>query len=463
MDYVPPRLALLEPIDYDQAMAETKLTVIGGGLAGCEAAWRLARANVKVDLFEMKPGKLSPAHTSPLLAELVCSNSFRSNDSHSAVGLLKEEMRRLDSLIMAAAEETKIPAGKALAVDREKFSAIITARIEALDQVRVIREEVGYIEPDRLTIVAAGPLASESLSASLAALVGSEHLHFYDAISPIVTTDSIDMNKAFVASRYDDTGGDYINCPLTKDEYDRFLQELREADRVTPRPFEKPRYHEGCLPIEVMAARGPLTLTFGPMKPVGLVDPRTGRRPYAVVQLRRENKAGTLHNLVGFQTRLKWPEQDRVFRLIPGLEKAEFVRFGSVHRNTFINSPRHLNAHLQLKRHPKIFLAGQLTGVEGYVESAATGILAGENAARLAKGLPLVTPPPTTALGALITHITDKTPRDFQPMNVNFGLFPPAPAGVRKKDRKAYYSKRALKDLAAWLEKIERPIKKMVK
>jgi len=409
-----------------------------------------------VDLFEMKPGKFSPAHTSPHLSELVCSNSFRSNDPRSAVGLLKEEMRRLDSLIMMAAEETEVPAGRALAVDREKFAGLITGRVEALKQVRVIREEVTGLDPDRLTVLAAGPLASESLSASLASLVGSGHLHFYDAISPIVTTDSIEMNKAFAASRYDEQeGGDYINCPLTEEEYNRFYDELTRADKVTPRPFEKARYHEGCLPVEVMASRGPQTLTFGPMKPVGLTDPRTGRRPFAVVQLRRENKAGTMYNLVGFQTRLKWPEQDRVFRLIPGLEKAEFVRFGSVHRNTFINGPRHLNAHLQLIRYPNIFLAGQITGVEGYVESASMGILAGENMARLVKGLPMVVPPPTTAHGSLITHVTNKTSRDYQPMNVNFGLFPPAPAGVRKKDRRAYYSKRALKDLSAWQEMIE--------
>jgi len=457
-------LALERPIDYDHAMSEPSVTIIGGGLAGCEAAWRLAKAKIRFDLYEMKPGKFSPAHTSPLLAELVCSNSFRSNDPHSAVGLLKEEMRRLDSLTMTAAAETEVPAGRALAVDRDKFAALITARIEALEQARLIREEVNALEPDRLTIVASGPLASESLSASLASLIGSKHLHFYDAISPIVTADSIDMNKAFAASRYDESGdGDYVNCPLTKEEYDRFYRELTRADKITPRPFEKARYHEGCLPIEVMAARGPQTLTFGPMKPVGLIDPRTGKRPYAVVQLRRENKAGTMYNLVGFQTKLKRPEQDRVFRLIPGLEKAEFVRFGSVHRNTFINGPRHLNAHLQLSRYPNIFLAGQITGVEGYVESAAMGILAGENMARLVKGLPLVTPPPTTAHGALITHITDKTPRDFQPMNVNFGLFPAAPAGVRKKDRKAYYSRRALKDLAAWLETIENARNEVIK
>ncbi|MBW2060763.1 MAG: methylenetetrahydrofolate--tRNA-(uracil(54)-C(5))-methyltransferase (FADH(2)-oxidizing) TrmFO [Deltaproteobacteria bacterium] len=437
-------------------MTEPRIIIIGGGLAGCEAAWRLAQADMGVDLFEMKPRKFSPAHTTTRLAELVCSNSFRSRDLHSAIGLLKEEMRLLNSLIMMCADETEVPAGKALAVDRERFASLITARIEALDQVRLIREEVTDLDPSCLTILATGPLTSDPLSASLSTLIGSEHLHFYDATSPIVTFDSIDMNRVFTASRYEQEGeGDYINCPLTEEEYSRFYEALTRADRVTPRPFEKPRYHEGCLPIEVMAGRGPRTLTFGPMKPVGLSDPRTGQRPYAVVQLRRENRAGTMFNLVGFQTRLKRPEQDRVFRLIPGLKKAEFVRYGSVHRNTFINAPRHLNAHLQLMRHPSIFLAGQITGVEGYVESAAMGILAGENAARLARGLPLVTPPPTTAHGALINHLTDRTPRDFQPMNVIFGLFPPAPAGVRKKDRKAFYARRALKDLDRWLEDLK--------
>ncbi|MBW2086803.1 MAG: methylenetetrahydrofolate--tRNA-(uracil(54)-C(5))-methyltransferase (FADH(2)-oxidizing) TrmFO, partial [Deltaproteobacteria bacterium] len=327
-------------------MTEPRIIIIGGGLAGCEAAWRLAQADMGVDLFEMKPRKFSPAHTTTRLAELVCSNSFRSRDLHSAIGLLKEEMRLLNSLIMMCADETEVPAGKALAVDRERFASLITARIEALDQVRLIREEVTDLDPSCLTILATGPLTSDPLSASLSTLIGSEHLHFYDATSPIVTFDSIDMNRVFTASRYEQEGeGDYINCPLTEEEYSRFYEALTRADRVTPRPFEKPRYHEGCLPIEVMAGRGPRTLTFGPMKPVGLSDPRTGQRPYAVVQLRRENRAGTMFNLVGFQTRLKRPEQDRVFRLIPGLKKAEFVRYGSVHRNTFINAPRHLNAH----------------------------------------------------------------------------------------------------------------------
>ena len=302
-------------------MTETRVIVIGGGLAGCEAAWRLTRAGVPVNLYEMKPEKFSPAHVSPFLAELVCSNSLRSNDPASAVGLLKEEMRRLDSLVLRAAEAEQVPAGKALAVDRERFAAYITARLEELDPVRIVREEVHRMDPEHLTVLASGPLTSEPLSQSLASLIGADHLQFYDAISPIVTTDSIDMDKAFYQSRYEDIGqGDYINCPLNRAEYERFYQALVEADQVLPRDFEKPRYFEGCLPIEVMAARGERTLTFGPMKPVGLTDPRTGRRPYAVVQLRRENASGALHNLVGFQTRLKYGEQDRVFHLIPGLE-----------------------------------------------------------------------------------------------------------------------------------------------
>jgi len=429
------------------------VTIIGGGLAGCEAAWRLAKHGVRVDLYEMKPEKYSPAHESDKLAELVCSNSLRSNNPHTAVGLLKEEMRRLDSLILEAAEMTRVPAGQALAVDRDRFSETITTRLESLDLITIIRREMPELDPGRLTILATGPLTSEDMSRSLAGLIGSEHLHFYDATSPIVTADSLDENKVFSASRYGKGGSDdYINCPLSEEEYRIFYTALIAAQAVELRPFEKPRYFEGCLPLEIMAARGEKTLVFGPLKPVGLDDPRTGARPYGVVQLRRENEAGTLFNMVGFQTRLKWPEQDRGFRLIPGLEGAEFVRYGSVHRNTFINGPRHLNMFLQLKHHPRVFLAGQITGVEGYVESSAMGLLAGENAARLVQGQPMVTPPRTTAHGALITHLTDPTPRDFQPMNVNFGLFPPPPHGIKKKERKEFYSCRALEKLDEWMK-----------
>ena len=434
-------------------MNEEKVTIIGGGLAGCEAAWRLAKHGIRVDLFEMKPEKFSPAHESDQLAELVCSNSLRSNNPHTAVGLLKEEMRRLDSLILKAAEMTRVPAGQALAVDRDRFSAFITRRIESLNLIRIIRREAAALDPDRLTILATGPLTSKNMSRSLSDLIGSEHLHFYDAISPIVTSESIERDKVFSASRYGKGGpDDYINCPMTEEEYKKFYAALVEAECVELRPFEKPRYFEGCLPVEIMAARGEKTLVFGPLKPVGLIDPRTGEQSYGVVQLRRENETGTLYNLVGFQTKLKWPEQDKVFRLIPGLKKAEFVRYGSVHRNTFINGPRHLNPFLQLRRHPRVFLAGQITGVEGYVESSAMGLLAGENAARMVKGLPLVNPPRFTAHGALVTHLTDPTPREFQPMNVNFGLFPSPPQGVKKKDRKAFYSRRALENLDEWMK-----------
>ncbi|MEW6263592.1 MAG: methylenetetrahydrofolate--tRNA-(uracil(54)-C(5))-methyltransferase (FADH(2)-oxidizing) TrmFO [Thermodesulfobacteriota bacterium] len=436
-------------------MERPSVMVIGGGLAGCEAVWRLARAGLAVDLYEMKPTVFSPAHVSPLLAELVCSNSFRSNDLHSAVGLLKEEMRRLGSLLMRAAEECRVPAGKALAVDREKFAALVTSRVATLPGVRLIRKEVTELDPDRLTILATGPLTSESMNRGLAALIGSQHLYFYDAIAPIVASDSIDHSRTFRASRYDDSGeGDYVNCPLSEEEYKAFYRALIAADQTPSRAFEEPKYFEGCLPLEVMAQRGERTLTFGPLKPVGLVDPRTGLRPYAVVQLRRENEAGTLYNLVGFQTRLTRSAQDRVFRLIPGLERAEFVRWGSVHRNTFIHGPSHLTRHLNLKSHPLIFLAGQITGVEGYVESAAMGLLAGENAARTTRGELLAAPPPTTAVGALVSHLVDQTERVFQPTNVNFGLMPPAPPDVRKGDRPAYYARRALEDLEAWMAEV---------
>jgi len=432
------------------------VTVIGGGLAGCEAVRRLARHGLGVDLYEMKPVRFSPAHTSSHLAELVCSNSLRSDDPTSAVGLLKEEMRRLGSLVMEAAARTRVPAGRALAVDRERFAAWITERVESLPGVRVIRREMTELNLAETTVLATGPLTSPAMSEAISRLVGSEHLYFYDAIAPIVTADSVDMTRVFVGSRYEDPGrGDYLNCPMTEEEYQRFYQALLEGEKVPGRDFEQPRFFEGCLPIEVMAERGPQTLVFGPLKPVGLVDPRTGRRPYAVVQLRKENTAGTLYNMVGFQTKLKRPAQDRIFRLIPGLEQAEFVRYGSIHRNTFINGPAHLNRFLQLRCFPSLFLAGQITGVEGYVESAAMGLLAGENVARLVQGRPLVSPPPTTAHGALVSHLIDSTPKNFQPMNVNFGLMPPAPKSVPKKHRPGYYAERALAALEAWLNEVD--------
>jgi methylenetetrahydrofolate--tRNA-(uracil-5-)-methyltransferase len=398
----------------------------------------------------MKPLKFSPAHQSPLLGELVCSNSLRAEGRESAVGLLKEEMRRLDSLIMAAATATRVPAGKALAVDRGEFAAYITRVLTAQPRIEIIREEVAAPDPEATTIIATGPLTSEVLAEALGRLTGKQHLHFYDAIAPIVAAESIDLTKAFRASRYG-AGDDYLNCPFTEAEYTAFYEALTSAEQVPLKPFEEARYFEGCLPVEIMAARGYRTLLFGPMKPVGLVDPKTGRQPFTVVQLRAENREGTLYNLVGFQTKLKYGAQERVFRLIPGLEQAEFVRLGSIHRNTFIHSPGILSAHLNFLHYPQVFLAGQISGVEGYVESAAMGLLAGINAARQIQNRPLVTPPRETAMGALIGHLTNTATKDFQPMNVNFGLFPPLPGRIPKKLRGATYAERALEVLGGWI------------
>jgi methylenetetrahydrofolate--tRNA-(uracil-5-)-methyltransferase len=425
--------------------------IIGGGLAGSEAAWQAARRGVRVRLFEMRPVKYSPAHHSPDLGELVCSNSLRAESPESAVGLLKEEMRRLDSLIMAAAAATRVPAGKALAVDRGAFAAHITQALESEPLVEVLREEVETFPLDQTTVIATGPLTADNLAAALGTLTGQEHLHFYDAIAPIVTAASLDMNKVFRASRYG-AGEDYLNCPFSESEYAAFYDALTSAEQVPLRDFEKPRYFEGCLPVEIMAARGYQTLLFGPLKPVGLIDPKTGRQPFAVAQLRAENLEGTLYNLVGFQTKLKYGAQERVFRLIPGLEHAEFVRLGSIHRNTFIHSPGLLMSYLNFLKHPQIFLAGQISGVEGYVESAAMGLLAGINAARQVQAQPLITPPRETALGALIHHLTNTATKDFQPMNVNFGLFPPLEKRLPKKLRGAAYAERALEALEEWKE-----------
>ena len=426
------------------------VTVVGGGLAGSEAAWQAARRGVRVRVQEMKPRKFSPAHSSPSLGELVCSNSLRSDRVESAVGLLKEEMRRLDSLIMAAANATRVPAGKALAVDREAFAAFITEALAAEPLVEIIREEVAAPDPEVTTIIATGPLTSEPLAEALGRLTGQSHLHFYDAIAPIVTAESLDMGQVFRASRYG-AGEDYLNCPFTEAEYAAFYAALMAAEQVPLKAFEEPRYFEGCLPVEIMAARGYQTLLFGPLKPVGLVDPRTGRQPFAVVQLRAENREGTLYNLVGFQTKLKYGQQQRVFRLIPGLEHAEFVRLGSIHRNTFIHSPGLVSPYLNFLAYPRLFLAGQISGVEGYVESAAMGLLAGINAARQLRSQPLTTPPRETALGALIYHLTNTATKDFQPMNVNFGLFPPLEGRIPKKLRGAAYAERALQALEEWV------------
>lgn len=416
-------------------MAERSLAIIGGGLAGCEAAWQAAGRGCRVTIWDMKPQRFSPAHSSPDLAELVCSNSFRSDDPFSAVGLLKEEMRRLDSLIMAAAAATRVPAGKALAVDRDRFAAWITEQLAAHPAIEIRREEITRLPApteDRLTILATGPLTSDHLAASLQAITG-DHLAFYDAIAPIVVADSLDRRVIYQASRYDDGPGDYLNCPFDRQQYLDFIAALAAADKVGLKPFEEPRYFEGCLPIEVMLERGEDTLRFGPMKPVGLPDPRSGRDPYAVVQLRKENTAGTHYNMVGFQTKLTYAEQQRVFRLIPGMEQAEFERLGSIHRNTFVCGPAVLSPTLQLQKRPDILLAGQITGVEGYVESTAMGLLAGINAALLLAGTDPPPPPAGTALGALINHLIASDPRHFQPSNVNFGLFPELPQQGKRK------------------------------
>lgn len=431
------------------------MIIIGGGLAGSEAAWQLAKRGIKVLLYEMKPKRFSPAHRSPNLAELVCSNSLKSIELTTAHGLLKEEMRRLGSIIIEEALNSRVPAGSALAVDREEFSRRVTQRLESLPEVEVIREEVTEIPPEGHVIIATGPLTSEPLMKAISRLTQREYLHFYDATSPIVTAESIDFTKAFRGSRYGKGGDDYINCPMTKEEYYRFVEELLKAEKVPFKDFEKVVPYEGCMPIEDMAARGKDTLAFGPLRPVGLIDPRTGKRPYAVVQLRPENREGTLYNMVGFQTKLKYPEQDRVFRLIPGLENAEFVRYGSMHLNTFIDAPRLLDEFLRLRKEPRILFAGQITGVEGYVESAATGLLAGINVSRMIRGLPLIPPPPTTALGALIGHVTNQYTPQYQPMGMNFGLLPPLEnPPKRKEERRRLLVERALRDLERWIEEL---------
>lgn len=434
-------------------MTTSAIQIIGGGLAGCEAAWQAAQHGCSVELHEMKPTRFSPAHESELLGELVCSNSLRSNAPDSAVGLLKEEMRRLDSLIMRAAEATAVPAGTALAVDRQHFAEYLTNVMAEHPRITVIREEVTALPEatNRPVILATGPLTSEALTASLIALTGEKHLAFYDAIAPIVAADSLNMELIYRKSRWDDdTPGDYLNCPMDEAQYTAFIELLGTAQTVPLKAFEEPKYFEGCLPIEVMCARGKDTLRFGPMKPVGLADPRTGREPHAVVQLRAENREGTACNLVGFQTKLTYAEQQRIFRSIPGLEQAEFIRLGSIHRNTFICAPVLLDQFLQMKKRPGLFLAGQLSGVEGYVESAAMGLLAGINAARLAQGHALAAPPAGTALGSLIRHLTESDPAHFQPSNVNFGLFPPLVGRARKKDRGSQRAELALRLLEEW-------------
>jgi len=436
-------------------MKQPHVTVIGGGLAGCEAAWRAATMGVAVTLYEMKPKRFSPAHTNRDMAELVCSNSLRAESTENASGILKREMEMLDSIIIDAARRTRVPAGSALAVDRQQFSAVITEQIEAHPAITVVREEVTELPADVPAVLATGPLTSDGLADAISRVTGKDSLFFYDAISPIVTAESINMDAAFMGSRYDKGGDDYINLPLTEECYYRFIREVKCADEVLPRSFEDTKIFEGCLPIEVMVKRGDDTLAFGPMKPVGLTDPRTGERPFAVVQLRHENREGTLFNMVGFQTRLKQPDQERIFRMIPGLENAQFARFGSIHRNTFINAPRIIFPTLEIKMRPGVFVTGQLVGVEGYVESAAMGIVAGLNAALLALGEGPLVPPRNSAIGSLILYITEARIGDFQPMNVNFGLFSSPPPEVRKKDRKRYVANRALEEIRSWSEKID--------
>jgi methylenetetrahydrofolate--tRNA-(uracil-5-)-methyltransferase len=474
--------------------------IIGGGLAGCEAAWQAAERGVHVTIHEMRPIRATAVHKTDQLAELVCSNSFRGDKLDNAVGLLKEEMRRLGSIIMRAADAARVPAGAALAVDRERFSASVTDAIQSHARITLVREEVARIPAslDGPLIIATGPLTSDSLSADIAAMVGSDHLYFYDAISPIVLAESIDRSKVFRASRWgrslrgacpergpegaeskgamgaagagsatgasegvcgvDDGQGDYLNCPFTAAEYARFYEALMAAERAPLHDFDEAKFFEGCLPIEVMASRGVDTLRFGPMKPVGLVDPRTGREAYAVVQLRQDNLAGDHFSLVGFQTQMKWGEQARVLKLIPGLEEAEFVRFGMIHRNTYINGPTVLRETWQTRTRDDLFFAGQISGVEGYVESAASGLLAGRNAAALVLGEPISVPPRTTAIGALAYYVSHAAPQNYQPANITFGIMPALVPGAgrrvsrKKADRKVALSERALADLDVWIQ-----------
>jgi methylenetetrahydrofolate--tRNA-(uracil-5-)-methyltransferase len=429
------------------------VTVVGGGLAGSEAAWQAAERGVQVTLYEMRPHQMTPAHIGDQLAELVCSNSLGSDLPDRAAGLLKAELRHLRSLVLACAEETRVPAGGALAVDRERFASEVTRHVEAHPSIRVVREEVTTI-PTGPTVIATGPLTSETFAEAIATLTGQDHLYFYDALAPIVTAESVDMSIAFRASRYGKGDADYVNCPMTEVEYVHFVETLVTAERIPLRDFEREdaRFFEGCLPVEVLAARGGDALAYGPLRPVGLTDPRTGKRPHAVVQLRQDNLAGTLYNLVGFQTNLRYGEQERVFGLIPGLERAEFVRFGHMHRNTFVNAPLLLEPSMAFRDRAGLFFAGQITGVEGYVGSVGSGWVAGVNAARFALGQEPLVLPHTTMLGALCHYVSQAEPDVFQPMKANFGLLPDLLVPVRNK-RKRYqaYATRALADLEAQL------------
>ena len=427
-----------------------ELTVVGGGLAGCEAAWQAANRGVSVVLYEMRPGVPSPAHETDLLAELVCSNSLGSNLPERAPGLLKRELRRLQSLIIACADVCAVPAGTALAVGRETFAQRVTQSVMGHPRITVRREEMLAIPLDRPVIVATGPLTSSNLANDIAATAGEDHLHFYDAMAPIVSQESVDESKVYRASRYDRGDADYINCPLTREEYDRFVQALTEADTIPLHEHERQdrRFFEACLPVEVLAARGHDALAYGPLRPVGLRDPRTGQRPHAVVQLRQDNLAGTLYNLVGFQTNLRWSEQRRVFSLIPGLEHAEWVRYGQMHRNTYINTPTLLRPSMRWRERESLWFGGQIVGAEGYVASAASGLVAGLNAARSLRGRDEAVPPPTTMIGALMHYVATPAAQIFQPMKPNFGILPPLEPPVRRKrDRYAAYAERAAEAL----------------
>ena len=428
------------------------VNVIGAGLAGSEAAWQIAKRGVKVRLYEMRPVKQTPAHHTDKFAELVCSNSLRANTLTNAVGVIKEEMRMLDSLIIQSADNSSVPAGGALAVDRHDFAGRVTDTIRNHPLIEIVNEEVTEI-PEGITVIATGPLTSPALAEKVKEMTGQDYLYFYDAAAPIVEKDSIDMDKVYLKSRYDKGEAAYLNCPMTEEEFDRFYDALVEAEVVPLKEFEKEIYFEGCMPVEVMASRGRKTLLFGPMKPVGLEDPKTGKRPYAVVQLRQDDAAGTLYNIVGFQTHLKWGPQKEVLKLIPGLENVEIVRYGVMHRNTFINSPTVLKPTYQLKANQQIFFAGQMTGVEGYVESAGSGLLAGINAAKLAKGEELVVFPSETALGSMARYITEADSKNFQPMNINFGLFPELQPKVRdKKARTEQLANRAITTIQNFLK-----------
>ncbi len=436
-----------------------KVNVIGGGFAGVEAAWQAARAGAQVRLFEMRPVKETPAHRTDKLAEIVCSNSLKSDEVGSAPYLLKEELRRAGSLVLEVAAATRVPAGAALAVDRHKFAELITERIESNPNIELVREEVTSIDEQEISIIATGPLSSDALTLEIMKLTGSDQLYFYDAIAPIVSADSIDRSIAFAAARYGKGGDDYLNCPFDREQYERFYNALIEAKSVPLQRFEETRWFESCLPIEELARRGVDTPRFGPMKPVGLIDPRTGREPYAAVQLRQENLMADAYSLVGFQNHLRYGEQARVLRLIPGMENAEFLQFGQIHRNTYICSPRVLAATMQMRERPNVFFAGQITGVEGYVESVAMGWVAGANAARLAMGQPLIEAPPLSAIGALARYVSNTQTKNFQPVNITFALLEPLPEPERKRvrrkrDRHLLQVELALKEWDIWLQGI---------